>query len=197
MDLRTRARALGVALFLLVLLDVMIARFDVFTPLVGDTLPTTLFAKLNVQVIDLVRTLERPPAAHPLLVLIGNSQTDMATRPLGVLEQSLVAAGARHDVEVVSLCVYGTAVTDAEVVSRGVGRLAPRIVVLGLSPLDLGFTVERSRAAPVIRLLDVGLRDGVVPPADLEARLDRMVRTVWRLYRYRSLFRELLLPPAE
>jgi hypothetical protein len=47
---------------------------------------------------------------------------------------------------------------------------------------------------PVTHMLDTGFRDGLVPPADWEARYDRWVRTIWRLYRYRVLLHDVLAP---
>jgi len=93
--------------------------------------------------------------------------------------------------------VFGTAAPDAEVIARGLGPLRPGTVILGLSPPDLGTSLERARAMPVTRVLDAGFRDGLVPPADWDARFDRWVRTVWRLYRYRVLLHDLLIPLGE
>jgi hypothetical protein len=42
-------------------------------------------------------------------------------------------------------------------------------------------------------VLDTGF--GMVPAADAEERFERVARTVWRLYRYRGLFRYLLWTP--
>ncbi len=193
----TRRRALGLAVVLLAALDVVIARVDLLSPLVPDTLPTTLFATVNAQVIDVVRASYTPPTpGPPPVVLIGNSQMDLATRPRPDLADALIAAGAPTGTRVVSLCVYATAITDAEVIARNLATMNPGLVVLGIAPPDVGTTLERARLGPVIRLLDVGFENGLVPPADLETRLDRWGRTVWHLYRYRSMFRDLLLPPT-
>ena len=197
MDDSTRRRALGTALVLLAALDLVVARVDLLTPLVPDTLPTTLFTTVNAQVTDVVRAFYTPPTpGPPPVVLIGNSQMDLATRPRPDLADALVAAGAPTGTRVVSLCVYATAVTDAEVTARNLEPMRPGLVVLGIAPPDVGSTLERARLGPVTRLLDVGFGPALVPPADLETRLDRWGRTVWHLYRYRTLFRDLLLPPS-
>ena len=47
MDPRTRRVGLGVAVLLLLVLEVALRRFDLFAPLVGDSLPSTLFAALS------------------------------------------------------------------------------------------------------------------------------------------------------
>jgi hypothetical protein len=109
----------------------------------------------------------------------------------------LIRAGAVPGTHALSLSVFGTAPTDAEVIARDLGPVHPGLVVFGIGAPDMGTTVERARAMPVTQTLDVGWRDGLVPPRDLEERLDRWVRTGWRLYRYRQLFRDLLLPPVE
>lgn len=196
MDARLRRRGLLAAALLLTLLEIAIRRFDLFTPLVPDTLPQTLFAAVNSQVIDVVRAL-RPGAekARPI-VLLGNSQMDLGSRPLPLLRDELVRAGAPADTRVLPLFVYASTLTDAEVITRSIDALHPRLVLLGVSAPDVATSPERARGTPVARILDVGVADGLLPPADLEARLDRWVRTASELYRYRTLFSDLLLPTS-
>jgi hypothetical protein len=91
--------------------------------------------------------------------------------------------------------VWGTASTDAEVLTRDLSALHPGLVVIGFGVLDIGTTLDRAREMPVTSTLDAGWRNGMVPAADLEGRLDRWARTVSRLYRYRRLLRDLVLPP--
>lgn len=199
MDARLRRRGLLAAVLLLALLEIAVRRFDLFTPLVPDTLPQTLFAAVNSQVTDVVRAL-RPQTGETRpgrpVVLLGNSQMDLGSRPLPLLRDELVRAGAPADTRLLPLFVYASTLTDAEVISRSLGDVAPGLVLLGVSAPDVATSPERARATPVARILDVGLRDGLLPPADLEARLDRWVRTGSELYRYRTLFSDLLLPTA-
>jgi hypothetical protein len=197
MAARPRLAALGVAAVLLVLLDVTIANVDVFSPLVPKTRPTTLFAGMNLQLTEIVATLGWPPQGPPPIVFVGNSQLEAAIGPLPLLDRQLVEAGAPPGTRTLSLCVFGTAPTDAEVIARGLGPVRPSVVILGLSAPDLGTPLERARAMPVTHMLDIGFGDGLVPPADWESRLDRWVRTAWRLYRYRVLFHDLLVPSSE
>lgn len=194
---RLRVAALAVALALLVALDLAIARVDVFAPLLPDTRPTTLWAGINLQLTEVVSALYGPPPGPPPVVLLGNSQLAAGIEPLGLLARRLVEAGAAPGTHAVSLCVFGTAPTDAEVLARSLGRMRPGLAILGLGAPDLGTPLERARAMPVTRMLDTGLSDGLVPPADWEARLDRWVRTPWHLYRYRTLFHDLALPSRE
>jgi len=191
---RPRLAALGVAAVLLVLVDVTIAHVDVFRPLIPETRPTTLFAAMNLQVTEVVAALRYPLPGLPRIVFVGNSQLEAAIGPLQELDRSLVDAGAPPGTQTVSLCVFGTAATDAEVIARDLGRARPRAVILGLAAPDLGTTLDRARGMPVTHMLDTGFRDGLVPPADWESRLDRWARTVWRLYRYRVLLHDLLVP---
>lgn len=183
-------------MLLLVLLDVALRRFDLLTALSDDTMPATFFAAVNSQVIDAARTLRsgRPDGTRPI-VLMGNSQMDFGTRPLPLLRDALVTAGAPAGTEVVPLFVYASTVTDAEVLSREVRRLHPSVVVLGVSAPDMGTTLEISRGTPVHRVLDTGIADGPVSSGSIEERLDRWVRTAWHGFAQRSLYADLLFPP--
>jgi hypothetical protein len=190
-----RALALAVALALLVAVDAVIARVDVFTPLMPATRPAGFFSLVNYQLTDVVRTLSREATTPRPWVFLGNSQMESVIHPLSAVSQRLVEAGAPDGTRALSLCVIATAPTDAEVVARSLGPLHPDVVVFGIGAPDIGTSLEQARNMPVTRNLDVGWRDGLVPPADLEARLDRWVRTGWRLYRYRRLLRDLVLRP--
>jgi len=197
MGVRSRLAALAGAIVLLAALDATIACVDVFELFLPTTRPTSLFASINYQLSELVSRLRGLPAGPPRVLLLGNSQMEAAIRPLGALERALADAGAPPDTRAVSLCVFATAPTDAEVITRHIGALHPWLAMFGIAAPDVGTPLERAREMPVTQLLDIGIRDGLVPPADMEARFDRWVRTGWRLYRYRALFRDLLLPPDE
>jgi hypothetical protein len=194
MDPKLHRYGLGVALLLLVAVDLALDRLDVFGPFLPATRPQTLFDSVNSQLVDLVRTLRGVGAGAKPIAFVGNSQMDMGTKPLSATRDALVRAGAPPDTRVVSLSVLATTLSDAETTSRHLGSLAPDLVVLGISAPDVGTEVERARLTPVTQMLDTGLGDGLVPPADLEARLDRWVRSVWRLYRYRRLLADLATP---
>ncbi|HZR82427.1 MAG TPA: hypothetical protein VFD92_15140 [Candidatus Binatia bacterium] len=194
MDPRSRRLGLLVAVAVLVLVDLAIRRFDVFSPLVADTVPATLFAAVNAQVTDVVRALRAPARDGFTVVLLGNSQMDLGSRPLPMLRDALVAAGAPPDTRIVPLFVYASTITDAEVIARSLAPLHPAVVVLGVSAPDLATAPENARRTPVLRILETGSTDGALPAVDLEERLDRWVRSVWQLYRYRALFSDLLFP---
>jgi hypothetical protein len=192
-----RAKRLGLlgALGILIAVDVVIARVDVLGRLAPASRPTSLLSSISRQLVDVASLLSGRERAT--VVLLGNSQMEAALRPLGALRAHLVEAGAPADVSVASLCVFATAPTDAEALSRHLGRLRPQVAVLGMSAPDLATPPARARDRPLRRLLDVGWRTGPILPADFEERLDRAVRSVWHLYRYRQLLRFVLFPPDE
>ena len=196
MAARPRLAALGVATALLVVLDVILAWANVFRVLIPETRPMSVFSAINRQLAEVVERLHGPPPGPPPVVFIGNSQFEAAIGPLPLLARRLVDAGAPPGTQTVALCVSGTAATDAEVIARGLRSVRPGAVVFGLAAPDVGTPLERARAMPVTRVLDTGFRDGLVPPADCEARLDRWVRTAWHLYRYRVLLHDLVVPSA-
>ena len=72
MTAHQRLAALGVAATLLVLVDLTIAHVDVFHPLIPETRPTTLFAGMNLQLTEVVATLDFPPPGPPPIVFVGN-----------------------------------------------------------------------------------------------------------------------------
>lgn len=195
MSVRDRLAAFGVALVLLAALDVVIVHVDVFGLLLPRNKPVDLSPALDWQMAQVLHTLRQRPSGPPPVVVFGNSQMDAATKPLGALESELAARGAQAGTRVVSLCVLATAPTDTEVLSREIGRLHPGLVLIGLSPPDLGTPLERARSTFVVRILDTGIRDGLVPPASTEMRLQRWLGTVWQLYRFRMVFHAELLPP--
>ena len=192
-----RALGLGGALLLLIALDVVIARVNVFGLLLPPTQPTGFFTSVNYQLTAAVSALYGGPAAPRPVLFVGNSQLDTLIHPLRKMNAALIAAGAPAGTRTISMCVFGTAPTDDEVLTRDLSAVHPGVVVFGISGPDVGTTLERARDMPVTANLDVGWRDGLVPPIDLDARLDRWVRTVWRLYRYRRLLRDLVVPSDE
>jgi hypothetical protein len=192
---RSRAVALAGALALLIALDVVLARVNVFTALMPARRPEGFFTLVNYQLADVVGTLYGASNGARPVVFLGNSQMESVIHPLGPFADRLVDAGAHPGTRAVSLCVIATAPTDDEVLARDLGPLHPGAVVFGIGAPDIGTPLSQARNMPVTRNLDVGWEDGLIPPADLESRLDRWVRTGWRLYRYRRLLRDLVLPP--
>jgi hypothetical protein len=197
--MREHVRALGLvgALVLLVAVDAVIARVNLFAALLPDSRPTSLFSGINYQMTEILAALHGGPIDPRPAVFMGNSQMDALIYPLSRTAEVLQRAGAPRGTRAFAFTIFGTAPTDAEVLSRDIDSLRPGVVVFGLSAPDVGTTLERAREMPVTHNLDVGWRDGLVPPADLEARLERWARTGWRLYRYRRFFRDLLIVPDE
>lgn len=193
MSVRERLASVAGALLILIAVDAALARFDVFA-LLPATPPTSFFSSINYQISQALHELHDGPVTPRSTVFVGNSQLDALIHPFGEFGEHLVAAGAPPGTKVVSLCVWGTALTDAEVLTRDLAPMHPGLVVIGFGVPDVGTTLERAREMPVTSTLDAGWRNGMVPAADLEGRLDRWARTVWRLYRFRRLLRDLVLP---
>jgi lysophospholipase L1-like esterase len=192
---RRHLPALAIAFGIVVALDVVIARVDVFTPLMPREHPTTFFAGINSELMRVVRALYPRPHGPRAVVLLGNSQLVDAGGPPALLEAALAARGVPAGTPVLPLCVLSTYPTDFEVLARRLAPVRPDLVLVGLGAPDLGTTLERARTTPVVQLLDTGFRDGLVGAPDWRYRVDRWLRTTWRLYRYRSLFRDIALPP--
>ncbi len=193
--LRRHLPALAIALGVLVAVDVVIARVDVFTPLMPREHPTTFFAGINSELMRVVRALYPRPRGPRAVVLLGNSQFVDAGGPTAELEAALHARGTPAGAPVLPLCVLSTYPTDFEALARRLEPVRPDLVLVGIGAPDMGTTLERARTMPVVKLLDTGFRDGLVTAPDIGYRLDRWLRTVWLLYRYRSLFRDMAFTP--
>jgi hypothetical protein len=138
----------------------------------------------------------RPPAAVRV-ALLGNSKLWFpAQEPFVERELARIAPGL--DARVDNLAFFGARIGDMEIVSRLVGRLDPTLVVVGLGgteivPSTWGELVNRTG-----RFLEVGWADGPLPTSASE-RMNRWLKTVWPLYRFRSYaryaLRDLVFPP--
>ena len=141
------------------------------------------------QTYDVARTLYRPqPPAATRVAILGNSLVWMPAQPAYV-EPALQRLAPGLDVRVDNLSFFGAYIGDIEIVSRLIDRLDPTVVVLALGGSELVAT-----GGPLVhatgRLLELGWRDGPLPPASQVERLDRWARTAWPLYRFRMFARE-------
>jgi hypothetical protein len=141
------------------------------------------------QTYDVARKIYQPlrPAAVRIAIL-GNSRVWFAARDAYV-ERALHRLAPDLDARVDNLAIFGARVGDQEVISRHLDRLRPSLVVLAISGADLVPTTWGELLNPTGELLDIGWRDGPIPPTSPAARVDRWVRTVWPLYRFRRFVR--------
>jgi hypothetical protein len=132
------------------------------------------------------------------VALLGNSRIWIPAQA-PCLERALERAAPHVRVVVDNLGIFGARLGDLEVLARHLPRLRPSLVILAISGSDLLSEPSTPLVQLPGQLLDVGWRDGPVPPASGAARLDRWARTVWRLYRFREFVRAAIadrLDPA-
>ena len=145
------------------------------------------------QTYEVARKLLRPrrPAAVRVEIL-GNSRIEI---PAGdaTVERALQQRQPGLDVRVDNLAIFGAHIGDLEIISRYLERLQPSLVVLGITGADLVPTSWGELVNATGELLDVGWRDGPIPPANAAARVERWVKTVWPLYRLRLFVRQRIL----
>ncbi len=125
------------------------------------------------------------------IAILGNSR---AWFPLQdqILEWELRRQAPDLSVRVDNLSIFGARVGDFEIISRHLDRLRPTMVVVSLGGPDIVATSWGKIVNPTGELLDIGWRDGPVPPEGWGDRVDRWLRTVWPLYRFRRFAREVV-----
>jgi len=142
------------------------------------------------QTYDVARKLYYPRRrAAVRVVLLGNSRIWFPARQPFV-ERALHRLDPRLDVRVDNLAIFGAHVGDMEIISRHLDRVKPQVVVVALGPADLVPTSWGKIVNATGELLDVGWRDGPIPPANETARVNRWLKTVWPLYCFRRFVRQ-------
>lgn len=145
------------------------------------------------QTYDVVRKIERPrPAAGARVVLLGNSLIWFPANDR-LVEEALARLAPGRDIRVDNLAVFGMRIGDLEIVSRYLPRLRPTLVILALQGPELVETSWGKLRNPTGDLLDVGWRDGPLPPGGMVDRAARWARTAWPLFRLRQFAREAIL----
>ena len=71
--------------------------------------------------------------------------------------------------------------------------MAPSVVVLAIGAPDLIRQPSHPEGEGPMDLLRIGWRDGPIPAGSFRERVDRWLRTVWPLYRFREFTREAIL----
>jgi hypothetical protein len=96
------------------------------------------------------------------------------------------------DLAVENLGIFGTGLAEIEMLSRHLVKADWKLVVLTLSASDLLRAPENAVQHPSVRLLRIGWADGPIPPSNMTTRIDRWLRTLWPLYRFREFSRAAL-----
>ena len=181
------------AIALVAAIDVAITRTP---PLWGKTdtwIKSGLDRAYIWQTYDVARTIFHPRRdAATRVEILGNSRVWFPAREAYV-ERALHERAPDLDVRVDNLAFFGAHIGDLEVVARHLDRLRPSLVILAISGPDLVATSWGDLLNPTGELLDIGWRDGSIPPASMAARVDRWVRTVWPLFRLRRFVRQRIV----
>jgi hypothetical protein len=122
------------------------------------------------------------------VAVLGNSRIAMALNE-NRLERALAEVAPTLDVEVANLGVFGSFIGDTQLLARHLGALDPELVVLTVGGSDL----IRAPTNQPAGLLRIGWSDGPREQVEWPERVDRWLRTVWPLYRFREFARAALL----
>lgn len=145
------------------------------------------------QTYKVARKIYAPEGDPDLRVaLLGNSRVELAVKEHR-LERALAARRPDLDVAVSNLGIYGAFMAETEMLARHLDVLEPDAVVLTVGAPDLIREPTHPAGQGPMDLLRIGFR----PPASGDPSpgetLDRWLRTVWPLYRFREFVREALL----
>jgi len=177
------------AIAMLVVIDAAVTRSALLWGKTNTWIQSEIDRVYVWQTYDVARKLYSPrrPAAARIAVL-GNSRIWFPAREAYV-ERALHTIAPDLDARVDNLAIFGARIGDLEIVSRHLDRLQPSLVILALGGADLVPTSWGELVNPTGELLSIGWRDGPIPPASAAERVDRWVRTVWPLYRWRRFVR--------
>ena len=131
------------------------------------------------------------PVVRTPVALLGNSRIFLSARE-SFVQPELARLPAARDASVVNLGIFGAGLGDQETLVRHLGRLHPELVVLTMGTSDLLGTAASPLAGEPARLLRVGWASGVEPRDTPVERVDRWIRTLWPLYRFREFARAAL-----
>lgn len=181
----------AVALIALALIDAGITRTDLlWAPTRFERSPD-----LNPavgQTFSALRSFYRTPDDGVLdVVLVGNSRLMLAANP-ETLQDRLQRRWPGRPVRVHLVGVFGAVALMQERMSRHLHHMSPDLVVQTLTLRDLWLSTELQLAHPGIYLFATGWRDSPGPPPAWTERIDRWMRTLWPLWRFRELARAAL-----
>jgi hypothetical protein len=132
------------------------------------------------------------PAAGRRVALLGNSRIWLTGRP-SYLGPELARVAPGRDIAADDLAIFGAGIGDMEVLSRHLARLSPDLVVATIGTSDLLGTAAAPISGVASDLLRIGWGDGPDPAGSPSERVDRWLRTIWPLYRFREFGRAALL----
>lgn len=138
------------------------------------------------QTYQAARAIYAPRAPAPV-VLLGNSRIWLGA-PAPVVNAAL-AKRRPGGPTVVNLGIFGAGLGDLEALSRHVGYVHPSLAVLTLGTSDLLGSTSTPFAGVPARLLRIGWDGQPLGDATVAERLDRWLRTLWPLYRFREFAR--------
>ena len=182
----------GLALLLFCLIDLAITRSGL---LWGPTAFENSGGMRLVfpQTYQVARKLYAPGReAEVRVALLGNSRVVLAVREPR-LERALARVDPALDVSVSNLGVFGAFMGETEMLARHLDPLDPSLVVLAIGAPDLIRQPTHAPGEGPMELLRIGWRDGPIPAVSVTERIDRWLRTVWPLYRFREFAREAIL----
>jgi hypothetical protein len=183
----------GLALVFLALLDAGVTRTRVLWGATAFEHTREPQRIVFAQTYAAARAIYHPaPAAGRHVALLGNSRIWLTGRA-SYLEPELARLASGRDLTVDGLAIFGAGVGDMEALSRHLGHLAPALVVVTIGTSDLLGTAASPIAGVASDLLRVGWEDGPLPAASQTERVDRWLRTIWPLYRFREFGRAALL----
>ena len=125
------------------------------------------------------------------VALLGNSRLIFPVHE-PVLEDALQKALGGAKARVSELGVFGADFNALGAIARNLPTLDPDVVVFGASGADLYLPPDDPMRQLPARLLGRGFR-AAPNPESLGTRVDRALRTLWPLYRYREFARSALL----
>ncbi len=181
----------ALALVFLLVLDTAITRTQLLwgkTVFAGPRGEREVF-DLTYQTLRKIYAGERGP--EPRVALLGNSRLIVATREQSV-ESELARVLPQLDTQVDLLGTFGMGPIIAELLTRHLDRLEPDLVVFTISGSELREPPSHQMENPAYRLLNLGWRDSPVPPRSWSSRVDRWLRTSWRLWRFREFSRDAI-----
>lgn len=185
---RERALAWLLTPFVLLALDATVTR----TPILWA--PTSFeesdLSRLNFsQTFQAARKIYWPESEPDRAVLVlGNSRARLGLRK-APLEEALASLHPGPRVRIDNLAVFGAGPAALEVLSRHLVEVDAALAILAIAPSDLGIPLHYESNHPIPKLLARGWADDGLEEQGASRRIDRWLRSIWRLARFREFAR--------